>query len=89
MTFLDKVDDIAKTIGSKAEEAAEYTKLNAKILMEKNNIKDEYKRLGELVYQLYLKGVTLETESLNICQMIDKHNEIIDIAQQELDASKE
>ena len=57
--------------------------------MEKNNIKDEYKRLGELVYQLYLKGITLETESLNICQMIDKHNEIIEKAQQELDASKE
>lgn len=88
MTFLEKVDDLAKTIGSKAEEAAEYTKLNTKILMEKNNIKDEYRRLGELVYQLYLQGVTLETESLNICQMIDNHNEIIKKAQQQLDASK-
>lgn len=88
MTFRDTFEAFAKTAYDKTGEAVEYTKLNAKILSEKGNIKDDYKKLGEYIYNSYKQGASLDDTALSFCHSIDNHNKIIQKHQDELKRSK-
>lgn len=88
MAFRDKFEAFAKTAYDKTGEAVEYTKLNAKILSEKSDIKDDYKKLGEYIYNSYKNGTALDDTALSYCRSIDDHNRIIEKAQKELNRSK-
>lgn len=88
MAFREKVEEFAKTAYDKTGEAVEYTKLNARILSEKGAIKDEYKKLGEYMYQAYKSGTTMDDKALDFCRSIDIHNQTIERTQEELKHSK-
>lgn len=88
MAFRDKFEAFAKTAYDKTGEAVEYTKLNAKILSEKSDIKDDYRKLGEYIYKSYKKGTALDDTALSFCHSIDNHNKIIEKHQKELNRSK-
>lgn len=88
MAFREKLEEFAKTACNKTGEAVEYTRLNAKIFSEKNAIKDDYKKLGEYMYQAYKDGISLDERALDFCRSIDAHNMIIESTQKELNRSK-
>lgn len=48
--------DIMKTVKSEAGDAVEVTKLKAKISKEKSNIKEDYEKIGEIIYNRYSAG---------------------------------
>lgn len=48
--------DIMKTVKNEAGDAVEVTKLKAKISKEKTAIKDNYEKLGEIIYNRYVDG---------------------------------
>ncbi|MBD5545176.1 MAG: hypothetical protein HDR01_13315 [Lachnospiraceae bacterium] len=88
MAFREKLEEFAKTACDKTGEAVEYTRLNAKIFSEKNAIKDDYKKLGEYMYQAYKDGAAIDERALDFCHSIDTHNRIIESTQEELNRSK-
>lgn len=88
MAFREKLGEFAKTACDKTGEAVEYTRLNAKIFSEKNAIKDDYKKLGEYMYQAYKDGIAMDERALDFCRSIDAHNMIIESTQEELNRSK-
>ena len=88
MAFREKLGEFAKTACDKTGEAVEYTRLNAKIFSEKNAIKDDYKKLGEYMYQAYKDGIAMDERAMDFCRSIDAHNMIIESTQEALNRSK-
>ena len=48
--------DIMKTVKNEAGDAVEVTKLKAKISKEKTTVKDNYEKIGEIIYNRYHQG---------------------------------
>ncbi|MBQ7067375.1 MAG: hypothetical protein IJN92_11210 [Lachnospiraceae bacterium] len=88
MAFRDTFEAFAKTAYDKTGEAVEYTKLNAKILSEKSDIKNDYKKLGEYIYNSYKNSKALDDTALSFCHSIDNHNKLIEKYQKELNRTK-
>jgi membrane protease subunit (stomatin/prohibitin family) len=88
MAFFDKLNDFAKTVGDKAGEAIETTKLNSKINAEKSAIEVVLKKIGEYYYQKYQSGESLPEETAALCGEIDGHNAAINEAKAEIERIK-
>ena len=92
MEFFNKVAGMAKsaakTAGEKTEELIESGKINLKIGEEKNKIKELKTKLGEYIWQEYLKGTAMTDEPQALCQEIAGIEELISELNQKLAALK-
>lgn len=88
MAFLDKLQEVAKTVGEKTSEtmkvvgdktseAVEVTKLKAKISQEKSAVLDVKKQIGELVWNKYSEGEQMPEEISALCVSIKAHMDVI------------
>lgn len=79
MSFLDKLTDAAATIGDKASDAIEVTKLKSKINSEKKAAELELAQIGRIYYdKMKNEGFELTEEAAAICERIDAHYDVID-----------
>ena len=79
MSFLDKLTDAAATIGDKASDAIEVTKLKSKINSEKKAVELELAQIGRIYYdKMKNEGFELTEEAVSICDRIDAHYDVID-----------
>lgn len=75
--------DIMKTVKSEAGDAVEVTKLKAKISKEKSGIKENYEKIGKIIYNRYSSGgadaeiEALITEINAARDRIQEHNQEI------------
>lgn len=99
MAFLDKLQEVAKTIGDKTSEtmkvvgdktndAVEYAKQKNKINQEKNAISDIKKQMGELVWKQYHEGAECSEELKTLCESIQEHLNLIAKAEEEIKGLK-
>ena len=88
MAFLDKLSNVAKSIGDLAGEAVETTKLNSKISSAKNAIDGVNKKIGEFYYDQYLAGAILPEEISEFFVEIDGYNATIEEAKAEIERIK-
>ena len=88
MAFFDKLSDMAKTIGDKAGEAIESTKLNSKINSEQTAINALYQRIGAHYYEKHQAGEDVTEEAAAWCVEINEHNAAIAEAKAEIERIK-
>lgn len=79
--------DIMKTVKSEAGDAVEVTKLKAKISKEKSNIKENYEKIGEIMYKRYSAGGA-DAEIDAVIAEINAAKSRIDECNQEIDRVK-
>jgi len=89
MAFFDRLNDFAKNIGDKTNDAIETSKLNSKINTEKTAIAENMKKIGEYYYSIYAQGGEVAPEVEGFCQSIVTHNENIVKAQAEIQGIKD
>jgi len=89
MAFFDRLNDFAKNIGDKTNDAIETSKLNSKINTEKTAIAENMKKIGEFYYSIYAQGGEVAPEVEGFCQSIVTHNENIAKAQAEIQGIKD
>ena len=90
MAFMDKIKQGAKTIGNKTSDAIEITKLNNTINTEKYNAKEEFKKIGEYYYNLFVEDPAKVDESvLEFCEAAQAHFIKAEEAQKTIDNIKE
>ena len=89
MAFFDKLNDLAKNVGDKANDAIETTKLNSKINTEKAAIAEEFKKIGEHYYTKHTAGETIDSEIEEFIVAIDSHKTVILEAEMQIRALKE
>lgn len=70
MAFLDKVQQAARTVGDKASDAVEITKLESKIHGEKKTMNEALQKIGEVYFEKYLAGEELDAEVIEFCETI-------------------
>ena len=80
------VGNLAKNAGGKANSALEIGKLNQKIKTEKNNIENEYTKIGAYYYAKHAAGETLEAGAEEYCAVIDAANAAITGLEEEIAA---
>lgn len=88
-SFFDKLTDAASTIGDKAGDAIEVTKLKSKINSEKKVVEMELAKIGRIYYELHKNGQELTPEAAEICAIVDAHYEIIKDTEKTLELYKE
>ena len=88
MAFLDKINQVAKNIGDKTNDAIENTKLSQKINSEKAAAGEDFKRIGEYYYNVYLSGGEVAPEVLEFCQNAKLHLDSAAAAQMEFERNK-
>lgn len=77
MAFLDKLNNLAKNVGEKTNDAIETTRMNSKISSEKSKIAEQYKKIGEYYYNKHAQGETLDVEVAEFCTAVDASNQVI------------
>ena len=85
MAFFDKLGNMAKNLGDKTSAAIETVKLNTRINVEKEAIKDDLKKIGEY---FYLKRQAGDPDIDELYAVIDKRNQIIADTQAEIERIK-
>jgi len=88
MAFLDKLNNIAKNVGDKANDTIEITKLNAKIVSEKAAITDLYKKLGEFYYEKHAQGEAVSPDAEELFAAVDASNKLIEEAKAQIESIK-
>ncbi len=88
MAFLDKINQVAKNIGDKTGDAIETTKLNNKIRTERTAATEDFKKIGEYYYNLFVAGNETAPEILEYCQSATAHFDAAAEAQAEIDSIK-
>ncbi len=88
MAFLDKINQVAKNIGDKTNDAIENTKLTAKINSEKNAATEDFKKIGEYYYNVFVSGGEVAPEVYDFCQSAKLHLDSAAAAQAEIDQNK-
>lgn len=88
MAFLDKLNQIAKNIGDKAGDTIETTKLSAKIKSERNAAAEDFQKIGEHYYNLFVIGGVTVPEVLEFCNSAKAHLDAAAEAQAEIDRIK-
>ena len=68
MAFFDKLNQVAKNIGDKTNDAIETTKLNSKINAERSAAGEELKKIGEFYYSLFAASGEAAPEVFEFCQ---------------------
>ncbi len=81
MAFFDKLNQVAKNLGDKTNDAIETTKLNTKIHTERNAAAEELKKIGEYYYNVYISGGSVAPEVMEFCQRAKAHYDAIEAAQ--------
>ncbi|MEA5018514.1 MAG: zinc ribbon domain-containing protein [Erysipelotrichaceae bacterium] len=76
MSIFDKIGEGVKNLTEKATDVVEVTKISSKINAEKNVIGNLKCRLGDIVWENFVKGETLQADMLEICHKI-KESELI------------
>lgn len=89
MAFFDKLNDLAKNVGDKANDAIETTKLNNKINTEKAAIAENFKKIGEYYYTKHTAGETIDPEIDEFIASIDNHKTVIMETETQIRALKE
>ena len=89
MAFFDKLNDLAKNVGEKANDAIETTKLNNKIKTEKEAIAEEFKKIGEHYYAKHTAGETIDSEINEYITSINNHKNAIIEAEAQSKVHKE
>jgi DNA-directed RNA polymerase subunit RPC12/RpoP len=84
MAFLDKLGDMARSLGDKATDAIETTELNNKIGAEKTAMAECMRQVGEYYYGKYLAGESDDPGAAELFAAIDGHNKAIADAQAEI-----
>ncbi len=88
MALFDKLTDIAKQVGDKTGDMLEIGKLNARIVSTNAAISDLKSQLGEHYLNLYLEGISLDSEATEICDMIKENLDKISAIQAEIASLK-
>ena len=81
MAFFDKLNQVAKNLGDKTTDAIETTKLNTKIHTERNAAAEEFKKIGEYYYNVYINGGSVAPEVMEFCQRAKTHMDAVGTAQ--------
>lgn len=89
MAFFDKLNDIAKNVGDKANDAIETTKLNNKINTEKAAIAEEFRKIGEYYYTKHTAGEAIDTEIGEYIASVNAHKTVIMDAETQIRTLKE
>ncbi len=77
MAFIEKLNEVAKNIGDKTNDAIEKNKLNGKIADEEKTIKALKYEVGEFYYSKHLEGLEIEPDISETIEKIDKSNQTI------------
>ena len=88
MAFFDKLNDFAKNIGDKTNDAIETTKLNSKISSERTAAAEKLKKIGEHYYNLFAAGGEVAPEVADFCQSAKAHYDAAAEAQAEIERIK-
>jgi len=88
MAFLDKLNQVAKNIGDKTNDAIETTKLNSKIGAERSAATEDLKKIGEYYYSLFAASGEAIPEVLEFCQSAKAHYDAAAVAQAEIERIK-
>lgn len=88
MAFFDKLNQVAKNIGDKTNDAIETTKLNSKINAEKSAAAEDLKKIGEHYYNLFAASGEAVPEILGFCQNAKAHYDAAAQAQAEIERIK-
>lgn len=88
MDFMEKVNDLVKKAGDKANELVEIGKLNMKISAETSEVETLQKKIGEICFGKYRSGDELDPEVENLCASIEKHKRSIAEVQRTLQRKK-
>lgn len=88
MAFFDKLNQVAKNIGDKTNDAIETTKLNSKINAEKSAAAENLKKIGEYYYNLFAASGEAVPEILGFCQSAKAHYDAAAQAQAEIERIK-
>ena len=70
MAFLDKLGELAKTAADKANDSLEINRINSDINMQKDNIQEYQRQLGQYYWAKFVVGERLEEEAMAICDKI-------------------
>ncbi len=89
MAFFDRLNDFAKNLGDKTNDAIEIGKLNNRINSERNAAKEDLRKIGEYYYGLYTEGIEVAPEVMEFCMNAQAHYEAAAAAQAEIDRMKE
>ncbi len=85
MAFFDKLNDFAKNIGERTNEAIETGKLNSRINAERSAAGEDMKKIGEHYYSLFAAGGEVAPEVLELCQSAKTHLDAADEAAAEIE----
>lgn len=88
MAFLDKLNQVAKNIGDKTNDAIENTKLTQKVNAEKGSAGEDFKKIGEYYYNVFLSGGEVAPEVYEFCQSAKQHLDAAATAQAEIERNK-
>ena len=88
MDFMEKVNDLVKKAGDKANELVEVGKLNLKVSTETSEVEALQKKIGEICFGKYRSGDELDPEIENLCAEIEKHKRNIAEVQRTLHKMK-
>jgi len=88
MAFFDKLNQVAKNIGDKTTDAIETTKLNNKSNAERTAAGEDFKKIGEYYYNVYVNGGSVAPEVLEACQSAKAHLDAAAAAQAEVERIK-
>lgn len=88
MAFLDKLNQVAKNIGDKTNDAIETTRLNSKIKAEQEAAAGDLQKVGEHYYHLFAAGGEAAPEVLEFCQSAKAHYDAAAEAQAEVERIK-
>ncbi len=88
MAFLDKLNEVAKNIGEKTNDAIEATKLTAKINSENNAAGEDLKKIGQHYYDLFAASGKADPEVAELCQSAKAHYDAVAAAQNDIEKIK-
>lgn len=72
------ITEKAEVVSKKTEEAVEIQKIKSQIrVMERNNERD-FQDIGKMIYEQFKKGKPVDTEFVELCEVIEDREESID-----------
>ena len=88
MDLMNKVNDIVRMVGDKANELVEVGKLNLKLNQENAAVESLQKQIGEIAFGKFRSGDELDPEIEELCIKIEKHKRTMAETQRELNRCK-
>ncbi|SHJ69491.1 zinc ribbon domain-containing protein [Parasporobacterium paucivorans] len=88
MDLFEKLGEMAKSVGDKANETIELGKLNAKINDEKLKMNVNFQKIGKYYYDRYKAGERMDGNVQSYCEDLDAASKKIDELKKELDNIK-